>query len=156
MKRFEFKLGRLARVRKAQEEIARASWQAALSVERGIEDRLLAAGADIERAMEYQRQVQACGELDPSRVLHAFEAIQSMERLRDQLRVRLDQAHQETEELRTPWQAVRTELEGLKRLEETARTEHRRDRERAESSETDQVAIERTTLALKRRGRRGA
>jgi len=156
VKRFEFKLGRLSRVRKAQEEIARAKWQAAVSVEREIEQHLEAASADIERGMEYQRQVQACVELDPSRVLHAYEAIQTMERRREQLRTRLDQAHEETEELRAPWQAVRTELEGLKRLEETARTEHRRERERVESSETDQVAIERATLALKRSGRLGA
>lgn len=156
MKRFEFKLGRLARVRKAQEEMARAAWQAAEAVAREIDDQLRSSGADIERAFEYQRQIQASLDLDPNRVLHAFEAIQSMERVRDRLRARLDGARAEAEALRAPWQVLRTKLEGLKRLEETARTEHRSARERAEAAEADQIAIERATLSKNRSQRRGA
>lgn len=156
MKRFQFKLGRLARVRKAQEEIARAEWQAAASVVSELDQRLQAVGADIERAFEFQRRAQSTVDLDPSRVLNAYEAIHSMERLRGQLRERLEQAAAEAQRLREPWQALRTELEGLKRLEETARTEHRVERERVEASETDQVAIERAALARRQGQRRGA
>ena len=156
MKRFEFKLGRLARVRKAQEQIARAEWQAAATIARDFEQALEAIDADIDRAFDFQRNVQATPELDPRHVLSAHEAIRSMERGRELLREQLQQAEAEAERLREPWQDLRTELEGLKRLEQSARGKHRVERERVEAAETDQVAIERATISRPTRRRRGA
>ena len=151
MKRFEFKLGRLARVRAVQEEQARARWQSAAAAARQLEEHVQATSRDIDQALDYLRSAQACAALDTGRVLNAHEALQLLERRRADLRRRHLGACARAEELRAPWQAVRTELEGLKRLEDKARGEHRRERERQDAATTDQIAIERAT-----RGENGA
>lgn len=148
MRRFEFKLRRLARVRKVQEELARATWQAAEAVVQELARKLEAAEAGIQEALGDLRELQSSPRIEAARLLQAQGALQLLEDRREALLEQLRIAREEAERLRGPWEALRTELEGLGRLEEKARERHREEAERLEATENDQLAMER---ARKRR-----
>jgi flagellar export protein FliJ len=156
VRRFEFKLQRLARVRKVQEDLARAAWQAAESVVREAEHRLEAAEASVGESLEDLRRLQSSPELVAARLVQAQEVVARLAERRDAIARQLPGLRAEADRLREPWQALRTELEGLARLEEKARDRHRAEALRAEAAETDQVAMERARLKRADDERRGA
>jgi flagellar biosynthesis chaperone FliJ len=143
MKRFQFKLARLARVRVVQEEIARAEWQAAETSARIAHQQLDATDQSIVRSIDFLRGLQSQLIFDPSAVLLTRNSIERLEVVRDQAALRVDQARVFAAEARRPWQVVRTELEGLKRLEVKARTDFRIENEHGEAKQGDEVAMER-------------
>jgi len=156
VKRFEFQLQRLARVRKVQEDLARAAWQAAEAVARELASRVEAAEAGILEAVEDLRILQSSPRLEAARLIQAQQAVQHLSARRETLVGRQRDAQAEADRLREPWQALRTELEGLRRLEEKARERHRLEAERLETAETDQVAMERARQRRLDEERRGA
>lgn len=143
MKRFEFRLGRLARVRHVQEEIARARWMGAERAAREAEARLARAELELEGAQDHLRASQTRPSIDAREVLDVRGTIELMEQRREGLRSRARLARDSAERERAPWQAVRAELEGLTRLEEKAKSAHRFEREREEAKQIDQIASER-------------
>ncbi len=156
MKRFEFQLQRLARVRKVQEDLARAAWQAAEAAARELARRVEAAEAGILEAVEDLRTLQSSPRLEAAQLIQAQQAVQLLSVRREALVGRQRDAQAEADRLREPWQALRTELEGLRRLEEKARERHRLEAERIETNETDQVAMERARQRRLDEERRGA
>lgn len=143
MKRFQFRLQRLARVRKVQEELARARFLGAEHEARAREESRDRLETQIQEAYEHLRQAQAHPRVDPQAVLDASLSIDLM---RDQARVlgELARAAREVAEReRTPWQEVRAELEGLARLEDKDRKAHRLEDEHREAKELDETAGER-------------
>ncbi len=156
MKRFEFQLQRLARVRKVQEDLARAAWQAAEAAARELARRVEAAEAGILEAVEDLRTLQSSPRLEAAQLIQAQQAVQLLSVRREALVGRQRDAQAEADRLREPWQALRTELEGLRRLEEKARERHRLEAERIETNETDQVAMERARQRRLDEDRRGA
>ena len=143
MKKPVFKLARLARVRQAQEQIALAKWQ---TVENRVREALAlerSTAALIATSIAELAEAQGCAVLDPGHILQARSTIEMLEQ-RLEAQEQLTRAIQaEADELRRPWQALRTELEGLKRLEEKALTAFRVGREREEGKQNDEVATER-------------
>jgi flagellar export protein FliJ len=156
VKRFEFQLQRLARVRKVQEDLARAAWQAAEAAARELARRVEAAEAGILEAVEDLRTLQSSPRLEAAQLIQAQQAVQLLSVRREALVGRQRDAQAEADRLREPWQALRTELEGLRRLEEKARERHRLEAERIETNETDQVAMERARQRRRDEERRGA
>jgi flagellar export protein FliJ len=156
VKRFEFQLQRLARVRKVQEDLARAAWQAAEAAARELARRVEAAEAGILEAVEDLRTLQSSPRLEAAQLIQAQQAVQLLSVRREALVGRQRDAQAEADRLREPWQALRTELEGLRRLEEKARERHRLEAERIETNETDQVAMERARQRRLDEDRRGA
>jgi flagellar export protein FliJ len=156
VKRFEFQLQRLARVRKVQEDLARAAWQAAEAAARELARRVEAAEAGILEAVEDLRTLQSSPRLEAAQLIQAQQAVQLLSVRREALVGRQRDAQAEADRLREPWQALRTELEGLRRLEEKARERHRLEAERIETNETDQVAMERARQRRLDEERRGA
>lgn len=156
MRRFEFQLQRLARVRKVQEDLARAAWQAAEATARELARRVEAAEAGILEAVEDLRALQSSPRLEAAQLIQAQQAVQLLSVRREALVGRQRDAQAEADRLREPWQALRTELEGLRRLEEKARERHRLEAERLETAETDQVAMERARQRRLDEERRGA
>ncbi|MFT7484362.1 MAG: flagellar export protein FliJ [Candidatus Paceibacteria bacterium] len=156
MKGFKFKLERLARVRKVQEELARAKWQGAVLEAQEAQERCELAREGIASAICDLRDIQSSSQIDARRVLHAREAISFLEERRDTLLRLADSAFKAAELLREPWQAVRTELEGLKRLEEKERTKCRINNEREEIKEIDEQAMDRARKNKLNQRRRSA
>jgi flagellar export protein FliJ len=144
VKRFEFKLARLARVRKIEEEQARVAWQAAETLARRADESVRAAERDVIEATEALRAAQSSAQLEPLAILNIDDAIARLGQRVGVMRAEAERCHLEAATKRAPWQTLRTELEGLTRLEEKARTNHRIEHERAEALEMDQLASERS------------
>jgi flagellar export protein FliJ len=143
MKRFQFRLARLAKVRELQEEIARAEWQAA-------EDLALRAELRVTELLELVAETNAAlRELQGSPDLSSGEVL-ALQDLLERVLFTLEGARRQAAELRAaaeharePWTALRVEIEGLARLEGRAREQHRTEVTRAENAELDQIALER-------------
>jgi len=143
VKRFQFRLQRLARVRKVQEELARARFLGADREARAREESRDRLEAQVQQAYEHLRRTQTQPRVDPQAVLDASLSIDLM-RHQERILGELARAAREcAERERTPWQEVRAELEGLARLEDKDRDAHRLEVERRDAKELDEVAGER-------------
>ncbi len=144
MKGFQFKLERLARVREVQEEIALAKWQTAERQAREAQERVDRAAQAIFTSTDELRLIQASSNIDPRQVLQAREAIEHMVNRRVALVRVAESLRVEAQKVREPWQNLRTELEGLKRLEEKERAKFRIESEREEAKQIDEQAMDRS------------
>ena len=154
MKRFQFRLARLAKVRRIEEERARTAWQSAEAAARAAEQAVLDGEGEVRAAYQLLREAQSSSRLTPLQVISFNDAISGLLRALDATRAEARRLAADALAKREPWQAARTELEGLQRLEDKARREHSLERERIENMEMDQLASERTARAetLTRRG----
>ncbi len=143
MKGFKFKLDRLARVRKVQEEIARAAWRTAVLEAQDAQGRCDDVREEIVEAIVDLRQLQTSASIDTRQVLMAREALGFLEERRDALLRIAEDAQRAAEALREPWQALRTELEGLTRLEDKERVKYRIKTERDDAKQLDEQAMDR-------------
>jgi len=147
MKRFQFRLSRLARVRRVQEEIARGRWLDAEYAARKMEEHLLVAQRELEEAFGHLRESQSRTQIDPPRILEFGKAIVRMETGRQSLEKRACAARLAADCAREPWQELRAAIEGLRRLKEKARLTHRIEGEHKAAQEIDQTASERSKRA---------
>ena len=151
MKRFQFKLQRLANVREVQEQQAREVWAAAERAAQLGEDRVLGLRQQIEAATREQLELQSRKQIPTSEVLAGQQLVdglhRSLQKAEEQARLLREQA----EAARIPWRERRAELQGLQRLEERATTDFHIEQERENAHEMDQIAMERSA----RQGRRG-
>lgn len=143
MKRYEFKLQRVKRVRGIEEEIARAAFASAEFAARESEARAEARHADIARAIDDLRGLQAAPKLAPTTVITSlglvddarrawFDAVEIARRLRVK-----------AEDMRSEWQARKRDIDGLERLDEGAHAAYFLERERDESRAIDDTAGQR-------------
>lgn len=144
MKRFRFKLARLSRVRKVQEELALAAWQTAERAASEAQERIELADQAIANGVAELRLIQNQGNIDPRQVLQARGALEHMEQRRVLLVRVAESARVEALRLREPWQALRTELEGLRRLEQKERTKFRIESEREDAKQIDEQTMDRS------------
>ncbi len=144
MKPFEFKLARLARVRAAEEEIARARWQSAEHRFRAAERRTEQILEEIAAATDDQRRAQTDPQLAPREVLSIQSSIERLHSVLEESRRQAELLRAAADQEREPWQALRVEISALERLEEKARAVHRREVTREENKEMDQLASERS------------
>ncbi len=144
MKKYQFKLARLARVRSVQEEHARAKWQSAERLVRLAEAREAEVAQTLARSIRELGEAQAFRQINPQHILQARQAIEFVERQLTAQKGQTQLARFEANKLKEPWQAIRTEVEGLKRLDEKARDTFRIEREREEAKQSDEVAMDRT------------
>ncbi len=150
MKRFEFRLARLARVRRVEEEVAKAAWQTAVAIAREADERLAVIETQLTEAYEFLRQAQSEGQLHPRHVLNVRRSTQLLEDHKRAARESSRRAHAEADEARVPWQKAHAALEGLSRLEDKARDRFRQELNREEAKEADQIAIQRAVRNARR------
>ncbi len=143
MKRFEFRLARLKRVRIVREEIARGTWQEAEALARTALDRVEGSRSQLEGSLDFLRQLQESGVLEAQQVLNARRSIELQENSHRILTERARQARAAADEARKSWESARSELEGLERLEKKAQKRFLLNEEREESKNADQLAMER-------------
>lgn len=138
MKRYQFRLGQLLRVRRIQEDQAR---QQVLAARRA---------AEIAHALAEQRR-RTYDELPPSEraVLLAHIAERTMWELHAMAVVRAEEdaveADAEVERRAEAWRARKQEVEVLERLDERRRAEHAAEVLRAEALELDDLATTRAS-----------
>lgn len=143
MKRFEFRLARLARVRRIEERRAHTLWQAAESQARSAQERVQAAQQEVVLATETLRQAQSDKHISALDVLNIDSAIVRLVHQVSLARSDAQRLQALAQDKRLPWQKLRTELEGLVRLEDKARKSHRAQYEREQALQMDQIASER-------------
>ncbi|MCA8980468.1 MAG: flagellar export protein FliJ [Planctomycetes bacterium] len=143
MKRFQFRLARLFKVREIQEEIARGEWQAAEDLARRAEQRVHEILQLVAETNASLRELQASEQLSSTEVLALQDLLERVTRTLAGARRQAAELRAAAERAREPWTALRVELEGLGRLEQRARDAHRTELTRVENAELDQIALER-------------
>lgn len=144
MKRFQFGLERLCRVRRIQEEQERERWLEAELVRRDAEAEEQALRAAQHATKEDLRTRQGAEALGILEVLQGQEALERANiALRDARERTLTAAYQ-ADRMRGPWEERRKEVRGLERLEERAKAVWRREELRNETKEMDEVAHRRS------------
>lgn len=136
------RIGRLARVRKVQEEQAHAAWQRALQGQREAEDEL----RELRRSMEESRAQLADpgGQHRPGWVaVNQQLEVHLTNRIRRSLRL-VEQARLATEAAEGPWRQRRTQAKGLERLLDHAREVQSAEAEEIQNRELDEVALSRS------------
>jgi len=137
---FRFRLGRLRKVRRLQEEQERERWLEAELARREAEAAEQQARAALHAAEEDLRARQAADALGVLEVLQAQDALERVNVVLRGARERARTAAYQAERMRAPWEERRKEVRGLERLEERAREVWRREELRRETMEMDEVA----------------
>jgi flagellar export protein FliJ len=149
VKRFEFRLARLARVRALQEEQARAEWRAAEQE---------AAAAHMYRDQADADRVTARGllagdlrtsSITPGEVVLAHQQLDRMDHEFTRRRELAVTAQFQADRARAPWEECRRDVRALDCLEDKARTEHKYEVEAAEAQQLDEAALMRAARKTK-------
>ena len=143
MKRFQFRLARLSKVRALQEEIARAEWQAAEDIAIRAERRVNEIESLVDATNASLRGLQGSTELASDEVLVHQGLLERVLSTLAGARHQASELRAAAEVVREPWTAMRVDLEGLERLEGRARERHQMELTRTEIAEIDQIAQER-------------
>jgi flagellar export protein FliJ len=147
VKRFAFKLQRLARVRAIEEQIARESWAATEHAARKAEANAEQALQDVRDAREQQRKELAAGRVRAQELLQNQSLADALVARRGLALQRARAARARAEVERALWLSHKRRLEGLERLEE-------RDHELWRSAESAQSAAEIDEVAAVRAARK--
>jgi len=143
VRRYQFRLGRVLRVRRIQEEQLRGAWleararaDAARAAEQAQQSELARARVELER-------MQAAGPLDPRAVVTQQDlyarAERELGRRAGHARALEAEAARRADLLRE----ARTAVRGLERLDERRRRAHTEEATRREQAQTDEVAARR-------------
>ncbi len=143
MKRFRFRLERLARVREVQEELARATWAGAEREAREGEEQ---ADALAEALRAAQRELVAARRDPRGGAARALVAERTLDTLAERLRSARERARTrraQADRLRDAWRERERDVAALERLEERARERHQLEAGRAEALVADEAAARR-------------
>jgi hypothetical protein len=154
MKRaFEFRLRRLKRLRETEEKVARALWAVA---ERRALDAAQEQGearAELARSRAQLGEESAPGSaLHPGRTLLSLRAIDGLLRLLRDRKQRAATLRLQADEQARDWRERDQRRRALVELEERRRIRHRRELERAENAERDEIASVRAALKRRQQG----
>jgi flagellar export protein FliJ len=143
MKRYEFGLQRVKRVRGVEEDLAKAEFSSAEVAARTAEMRASDCKAAVDRAVDDLRGLQGSPRLEANAVITALGLIDDARRTWFDAAELAHVARARAEELRRAWQARRRDVEGLERLDERERAEWMLERDREELRIIDETAIQR-------------
>jgi flagellar export protein FliJ len=121
MRRFQFPLARLQRVRELGEELARSELLGAEAALSAAESQLEVARTELSGAENQIARLQADVKLSPGEVLAAQLTLPDLSTRVQARRAAVAQAAKAVELARVAWQSARIEVRALERLEERAR-----------------------------------
>lgn len=147
MKRYEFRLNRVKRVRHVAEDLARAAFGAAEAKAREAEARVDARKAAVDRAVDELRGLQGSPKLAPQSVITALGLVDDARRVWFESVEAAQGLRQKAEDERRAWIAARREVDALERLDERSRAEYVLERERSEALVQDDTASQRDARA---------
>ena len=143
MTTFRFRMERLLRVRKLEEEIARSRWLAALRASARAQERVEQVQEQIQATEQHLRSQISSSSVTPRAVL-STQSLQS--RVWSELQRRQENAKTaafQAEQQRAPWQQKRTEAEGLERLRSQRREIFLQESDAREIELLDEIASRR-------------
>jgi len=140
VKRFAFRLQRLARVRAIEERIGRESWALAERGARTAEERAEAALRDVQAARAGLLAELDSGKLVPAEYLQRQSLTDGLLARRAHALARARAARAKAEVERALWLAQKRKLEGLARLEQRDLEAWRLDENAQAAAEIDEVA----------------
>lgn len=147
---FQFRLGRLSRVRDIQERSARNLWAASEEVARNNQEVVNHFQNEIVRSREDLARTQAANAMEIPEILRAQELIEQLEK---RLAVAYEHARTsrfQADQLQESWRVAKSEARALERLEERQRSEHELVERKLESADMDEVALQRTAASARK------
>ncbi len=140
MRAFRFRLARLLRVRRIEEEIARGELAHARGRAHEARSSAEHAAEEVERGRGELLRLQAGPRLEPAAVIARHAAQDGVARARATCERRALELEREAEVRRATLMSARAAVRGLERLSERRRALHLAQLERAERLELDEVA----------------
>jgi flagellar biosynthesis chaperone FliJ len=153
MKRYEFGLQRVKRVRGVEEDLAKAEFGSAELAARAAEARAAECKAAVDLAVDDLRGLQGSPRLAPTDVIVALGLVDDARRVWFDAEEVAHVARARAEELRRAWQARKRDVDGLERLDGRARADWALERDREEAHALDETAIQRAAGARRSRAR---
>jgi hypothetical protein len=141
--RYAFRLARVLRVRRLQEELLRAAWLEARARADGARAAETAQARELELARAELARLQTASALDPAAVVAHLGLCERGERELVRLATRTRTLEVEAARRADSLREARTAVRGLERLDERRRRAHREDSDRREQAQTDEVAARR-------------
>lgn len=151
MTRFQFRLARVLRVRRIEEEIARGEWLGAVAEAQRASARASAIADELDTALAELGALRSAVHCRVSEVLALEGTLDSVGRALRRGRERQATLERQAEAARPPWERRRQAVQGLERWRDRAREKHERERIQKESALMDEISSARTL----RRGRPG-
>ena len=142
MARFSFRLGRVERVRRIREELARNDLLQAERVLTEARERLQRAGSELARALEEIERAQAEPSLDAALVLAAQETLPGLQARLSRRRTQVAERESAADGARAAWRAARADVRALEKLEQRERVAFQ-DAERAREDKVRQENADR-------------
>ena len=143
MRGLHFGLARVLRVRVIEEEMARGAWQQAERAAQQAEQAVGATLGELAHAQERLAKAQGGARISPAEVVLCDGALESLRRVLAHQRRSAKARRAEAARLRLSWEAARTRMRGLERLEQRERARHRAELEAGELREIDEQALRR-------------
>jgi flagellar export protein FliJ len=150
VKRFAFRLQRLARVRAIEEQLAREKWALTERGARQSEERAERALSDVHEARALLRATPAGGRLLPAELLQRQAACDGLVARRGLALQRARVARAQAEVERALWLAEKRKLEGLARLEQRDLEAWRLLENAHDAAELDEIAAVRAARKVRR------
>ena len=143
MATFRFRMERLLRVRKLEEEISRSLWLAAMQTSANAQARVERVQEQVQAAEQHLRSQISSSAVSPAAVLSTQSLLirvwRELQRQRENAKTAAFQAEQQ----RLPWQEKRAEAEGLDRLRSQKRKLHLQESDARELELLDEIASRR-------------
>ena len=140
MKGFRFRLARVLRVRRLEEQMARAHFVERQAEARRAEEVAASSAATAREMRTELAERLAPGAIDPRSVLHAHDSLDGMGHVCRRHTERARTADLQAEEARAPWMDVRTGVRALETLEERKKERFRAEAEKRANQELDETA----------------
>lgn len=139
MKRFQFRLARILRVREVEEQAARERFLAADRIARDAETRAESARDALTSAREELRASQSAHTLAPGFLVSAQHALDELLRRRQSAADRARTQRLQADAERAAWAERRRDVKGLERLSDRDRERWLAEEARAEAQQLDEV-----------------
>ena len=145
MKHFKFRLSRVLRVRKVEEEVASSRFRECASViqrAHGVADSL---AGELERARAELTETRIRKLSSPAELLLAHNTLQTLEATLIEQRRRIAELQLEADRLRLAWERARQERRALEQLEDHRRRDHFDELEKLANQDLDEIALRRAS-----------
>ena len=137
------RLGRVLRVRRIEEEVARDKFIACDQVARQAEEVAGGIGAEIGRAQAELSETRMRRLIPPEDLLMAQSTLESLDQTLSEQRRRARELQREAGSMRSDWERARSDMRSLERLDEQLHSAERDQERRREAREMDEEALRR-------------
>lgn len=149
MTRFKFRLSRVLRVRRVEEQAASNRFKECLAVVHRSEEVAQTLGNQLRRSRDELFETRAHKRVPPAELLLAHNTLQTLEESLAGQRQRIAELQLEADRLRSLWEAARQDRLALEQLEDRRKRDHLDEEEQRANLELDETALRRATEATR-------